>query len=252
MTILNKDCFSQKISKAATREAFGRAMVDFGEKNANIVALSADLISSTKLDSFKNKFSDRFFQVGVAEQNMIGIAAGLAIAGKVPFAASMATFCPGRCLDQIRVQVCLNNLNVKIVGSHAGLSHPKDGATAQATEDIAIMRSLPKMTVFIPADYNQMLVMLKAAYKHFGPVYIRMAREKTAVFTKTDASFKIGEVQTLLEGKDITIISAGPLLYQVLLAAKQAKALGISCQVLNLATVKPIDKQSLISCVRKT
>lgn len=242
----------KKAVKKAIRDGFGQAILKLGEEYREVVALSADLISSTRLTDFRKKFPDRFFQIGVAEQNMVGIAAGLAMAGKVPFSASFATFCPGRCLDQIRVQVCLNKLNVKLVGSHAGLSHQADGPTAQATEDIAVMRSLPNMSLVYPADFNQMLKAVEAVFKYSGPVYLRMTREPSPVFIEKQAEFKIGQAQILKSGKDVTIISAGPLLYQALLASKQCQDKGIDCQVINLHTLKPIDKETIISSVKNT
>lgn len=242
----------QNKEKKSIRNGFGQSILALAKKHKDIVALSADLISSTRLTDFKQKFPQRFFQMGVAEQNMIGTAAGLAISGWIPFACSFAAFCPGRCLDQIRVQVCINNLDVKLVGSHAGLSHQLDGVTAQGTEDIAMMRSLPKMTVVYPADFNQMLLAVKAVYQHSGPTYLRMTREPTHVFIKKQAGFKFGQAQILKEGKDVTIISAGPLLYEALLAIEKAKDKGIDCELINLHTIKPIDSKTIINSVRKT
>jgi len=242
----------EKIEKKPIRYGFGEAILKLGKKHNDIVALCADLISSVRLTEFSEKYPKRFFQMGVAEQNMIGAAAGLAISGWVPFAATFTTFLPGRCLDQIRVQVCINNLDVKLVGSHAGLSHQADGATAQGTEDIAIMRSLPKMSVVYPADFNQMLKAVRAVYKHSGPVYLRMTREPTPVFIKKQAEFKFGKAQVLKKGKDVTIIGAGPLLYEALLASEQAKSKGIDCEVINLHTIKPIDAKTIADSVKKT
>ena len=187
----------------------------------------------------------------MAEQNLVGIATGLAMTGKIPFAASFASFCPGRCLDQIRMQICLNKLKVVIVGSHAGLSHPKDGVSVQATEDIAIMRSMPHMVVVVPADYNQTIAAVQAIYACKQAVYIRIAREPTAVFSKKSI-FKIGQAQLLKTGGNLTLISAGPLLAEVLQAAQKAESFGISCEVINLSTIKPIDSKTIIRSAKKT
>ena len=241
-----------RLEKKALRDAFGQAILELGEKHKDVVALSADLISSTRLGDFKKRFPQRFFQMGVAEQNMIGAAAGLAIVGWTPFTASFGVFSPGRCLDQIRVQVCINNLNVKLVGSHIGLSHPLDGVTAQATEDIAIMRSLPRMTVVFPADFNQMLKAVGSVYKHKGPVYLRMTREPTSVFIKKQAEFEFAKAQILKTGKDVTLVSAGPLLYESLLAVQKIKSDNIDVEVINLHTIKPIDKEIIVASVRRT
>ncbi|PIS08834.1 transketolase [Candidatus Beckwithbacteria bacterium CG10_big_fil_rev_8_21_14_0_10_34_10] len=248
--ILLKDW--DKTEPKSLRDGFSKAILKLGEKYPDLVALSADLISSTGLKEFAKKFPKRFFQVGVAEQNMIGMATGLSLQGFIPFAASFATFCPGRCLDQIRIQVCLNKLGVKIVGSHAGLSHPLDGPTAQATEDIVIMRSLPGMTVIYPSCFNQMLQAAEKIYHYPGPVYLRMTREKTPILTNLKADFKIGQAYVLKKGEDITLISAGPLLSQVLLAAQKALKMGISCEVINLSTIKPIDKKTIINSAKRT
>jgi len=239
----------QKKEKQSLRDGFGKAILNLAKQKKDIVGLGADLISSTRMAEFQKKYPKRFFQMGVAEQNMISVSSGLAITGFTPFAATFAVFCPGRCLDQIRVQVCLNNLNVKLVGSHAGLSHPKDGATAQATEDITIMRSLPNMKILYPADFNQMQKAVKAVYQTPGPVYLRMTREPTGVFIKLSADFKFGKAQIIKKGKDLTIISTGPMLEQVLIAAKQSS---VDCEIINLHTIKPIDKAAIINSAKKT
>lgn len=242
--LINNWPIEENLEKKPMRFGFGEAILALARKHKEIVVLCADLISSLGLTEFQKVYPKRFFQTGVAEQNMIGLAAGLAITGKIPFTASFGTFCPGRCLDQIRIQVCLNKLNIKIVASHVGLSHQADGATVQATEDIAIMRSLPGMSVVFPADYNQMLEVVKAIFYYNGPVYLRMTREPTPVFINKKASFKFGKAQILKAGNDITIVSAGPLLYEVLLAANAAAKENISCEVINLHTIKPIDKKN--------
>jgi transketolase len=239
----------QKSKKKSLRDGFGKAILDLAKEKDDLVTLSADLISSTRLSNLQKQYPDQVLQVGVAEQNMIAVSAGLAIAGFVPFACSFATFSPGRCLDQIRVQLCISNLNVKLVGSHVGLSHPKDGPTAQATEDIAITRSLPNMQIVFPADFNQMLQAVKKVYQQPGPVYLRMTREPTAVFIDPDTDFQFGKAQILKQGKDLTIISSGPMLEQVLLASEQTS---VGCEIINLHTIKPIDKQTIINSAKKT
>lgn len=242
----------QETESKSLREAFGKAIVKLGKKYKNIVVLTADLASSTKVNEFAQKFPQRFFQVGVAEQNLIGIGAGLAITNKIPFCCSFATFLTGRAWEQIRVCAAINNFSIKLVGSHAGLSHSADGTTAQGTEDIAIMRSLPNMSVVYPADFNQMLSAVKAVYQHPGPVYLRMTREPTPVFIKKQTRFKFGQAQILKKGKDVTVVGAGPLLYEALLAIEKAKNKSIDCELVNLHTIKPIDSRTIINSLRKT
>lgn len=250
---LSKDIFSNSIEKKPTREGYGDGLVLAGEANEDVVVLCGDLTESTKSDKFANKFPKRFFEVGVAEQNMAGIAAGLALSGKVPLIASYATFNPGRNLDQIRVSICYSQANVKIIGAHAGLSPSPDGATHQALEDIAITRTLPHMTVLYPCDYFEAKKATIAAAKHKGPVYIRLARDKTPIFTTETTPFEIGKAKVMMEGRDITIISAGPLLYEAMKAAHELQVRhSISVEVINMATIKPLDKKTLLKSVQKT
>ena len=250
---LSKNIFSPKLEIIATRDGYGDAVTEAGKKNTDIVVLAADLTDSTRSNGFEEAFPDRFIEVGVAEQNMAGIAAGLALEGKTPFIASYATFSPGRNWDQIRVSVCYSKTNVKIIGAHAGLSVGPDGATHQALEDIAITRVLPNMTVLCPADYEESKKATLAAIKHKGPVYIRLAREKTAAFTTDKTPFEIGKALTLIEGKDVTIFSAGPILYEALKASQELSLKhGISCEVINLASIKPLDKKAIIESAKKT
>lgn len=250
---LSKDIFSPNLEIIATRDGYGDAVTEAGKKNESIVVLSADLTNSTRSDSFKKAFPDRFIEVGVAEQNMAGIAAGLAISGKTPFIASYATFSPGRNWGQVRISICYSKANVKIIGAHAGLSVGPDGATHQALEDIAITRVLPNMVVLSPADYEEAKKATLAAIKHKGPVYIRLAREKTASFTTKKTPFEIGKALILMEGRDVTLISAGPILYEALKAAQELKMKhGISCEVINLASIKPLDKKAIIKSAKKT
>ena len=230
-----------------TRDGFGEGLVLAGKADPNVVALCADLTESTRVLAFKKEFPDRFIQLGVSEQSLAAIAAGLAMAGKIPFIASYACFSPGRNWEQIRTNICLNDTDVKIVGAHAGVSVGPDGATHQALEDIAITRVLPNMTVVYPCDAIEARKATVAAAKHHGPVYLRFAREKTPVFTHDDTPFAIGHAQILREGKDCAIIGSGPLLFQALLAAEKLAEEGIECRVVNCHTIKPIDKEAILA-----
>lgn len=228
-----------------TRDGFGRGLLEAARQDNNIVALCADLADSTRISYFKNEFPERFFEMGVAEQNMASIASGLAAVGKVPFISSYAVFSPGRNWDQIRVTICYNNVNVKIAGAHAGISVGPDGATHQALEDIALMRVLPNMTVLVPADYEETRQATIAAAQHKGPVYIRFARHATPIFIKN--RFKIGQAKLIHQGKRATIIAAGPVLFEALKAGKKA-----GCDVINCSTIKPLDKKTILQSVKKT
>lgn len=250
---LHKDIFTTKLEKVATRTGYGDGVVEAGEKDENVVVLCADLTDSTKSTKFEETFPKRFIEVGVAEQNMAGIGAGMALSGKIPFIASYATFSPGRNWDQIRVSICYSKANVKILGAHAGLSVGPDGATHQALEDIAITRVLPNLVVLNPTDYEEAKKATIAAAEYEGPVYIRLAREKTPVFTTPETPFEIGKAQVLRSGKDLTIISSGPVLYEALQAAHELDIRhGINCEVINLATIKPLDKETILSSAEKT
>ncbi len=237
----------------STRDGFGEGLVEAGRLNSNVVVLTADLIDSTRSKGFEEMFPERFIEVGVAEQNMAGIAAGLALSGKIPFINSYAVFSPGRNWDQIRVSICLTNANVKIAGFHAGLSAGPDGATHQALEDVAISRVLPNTTVLSPCDYFEAKRVAVAAANHKGPVYIRLFKEPAPQLTKENDPFEIGKAYVLHEGKDVTIISAGPILSEVLLAQKELKnENNISCEVINCATIKPLDEGTILKSVKKT
>lgn len=217
---LATNLFSAKEEHIPTRNGFGDGLVEAGKKDTRIVALCADLTESTRIESFKKTFPERCIQVGVAEQNLIGLSAGMAAYGKIPFAASYAVFSPGRSWDQTRVAVAYGENNVKMIGAHAGISVGPDGATHQALEDIAIMRVLPNMTVLAPCDAPQTRLATLAAAKHVGPVYMRFAREKTPVITTLKTPFTIGKAQMMRTGTDVTIIATGPLVYEALLAAE--------------------------------
>lgn len=235
----------------ATREGFGEALVELGEQNKNIVVLTADLTDSTKVADFAKKFPERFIECGVAEQNMAGIAAGLAAEGKIPFITSYAVFSPGRNWDQIRVSICYSNLPVKIIGCHTGLSVGPDGATHQALEDIALMRVLPNMTVIVPCDANQAKQATKAIAGIPGPCYLRLTREATPVITQENSKFQIGHADILENyGQDVAIIACGPLVYQALVAAKELNDEGIKTTVINNHTIKPLDKVTLLKAAR--
>lgn len=249
--------------QASTRDGFGEALVELGKMDPRVVALSADLAESTRVLEFAHKFPQRFFEVGVAEQNMAGVAAGLAMEGFIPFMTSYAAFSPGRNWDQIRVSICYPKVNVKIVGGHAGITVGPDGATHQALEDIALMRVLPNMTVLVPADATQARFATIAAASWEGPVYIRLTREKTPVFYQQSTPFTIGKADVLREGSDVTIIACGPLVYEALEAAEQLLkprlkyggqiAFGpISAEVINMHTIKPLDHKTVVESAKKT
>ena len=249
---LIENLFATDIKQAPIRQGFGEGMMILGKENPKVMALCCDLTDSVKLGEFSKAFPERFVEVGVAEQNLAGLGAGFAHEGYIPYITSYATFSPGRNWDQIRVSVCYSGNNVKIVGSHAGISVGPDGATHQAMEDIAITRVLPRMTVLVPCDSNEARKVTIAAAKMNGPVYIRLAREKTALFTTDDTPFEIGKAQIFREGKDCTIAAAGPQVYYALQAANELAKENIECEVINLVSVKPMDEQTLITSVKKT
>ena len=251
---MNKErLLSQKLKEGSTRDGFGRALVELGKKNHDVVVLCADVAESTRTHWFAQKYPDRFIEMGVSEQNMIGVAAGLAMEGKVPFATAYAVFSPGRTWDQVRVSVCYSKLNVKIIGCHAGLTVGADGATHQELEDITLMRVLPNMTVIVPCDEHEAYKATIAAAHYPGPVYIRLTREKTPCITSLKSSFEIGAASIIKQGSDVTIIGAGPLVHQALCAARDMeKEYGIHIQVMNMATIKPLDTEALRTVARKT
>lgn len=243
---LSPNIFSEKIEERPTRDGYGEGIVKAAEEDKNVVVLCADLTESTRAEVFAKKFPERFFEVGVAEQNMATIAAGLGVSGKVPFISSYATFSPGRNWEQIRTTIAYNDSNVKIAGHHSGVSVGPDGATHQATEDIAIMRAMPNMRVFVPCDAIEAKKATYAASKIWGPVYLRFAREKTPVFTTEQTPFSPGRAEMLWEDKkpEVLIIGAGPILYNALLAAKELQEeKKVRVAVLNAHTIKPLDPQ---------
>lgn len=244
--------FSPDIKQIAIRNGYGEGLLVLGKENTDVVVLCCDLTESTRSLDFAKAYPDRFVQVGVAEQNLAGLGAGMAHEGKIPFITSYATFSPGRNWDQIRVSICYSGNNVKIIGSHAGISVGPDGATHQAMEDIAITRVLPRMTVLVPSDAIEARKATIAASKINGPVYIRLARDKTAQFTTEETPFEIGKAFVFREGKDCTIAAAGPQVYYALQAAEALSKEGIDCEVINLVSVKPMDEATLITSVKKT
>ncbi len=246
---LVKNLFDKNIGQVPTRNGYGDALVELGAKNPNVVVLCGDLAESTRSLEFAQKYPQRFFEVGVAEQNMMGIAAGLALSGKIPFISSYAVFNPGRNWDQLRVSVCYSEANVKIAGAHSGISVGPDGATHQALEDIAITRVLPNLAVIVPCDYHETKKATLAAAAMKGPVYLRFAREKTPVFTTANSPFKIGRAEILKDGKDVAIIGAGPVLYEALLAAKHLEG-KINAAVIDCHTVKPIDINAIVKAAK--
>lgn len=239
-----------KVEQVPTRNGFGEGLVEAGRKHRNVVALCADLTESTRVEAFKKEFPDRFIEIGVAEQNMAAVASGLAAVGKIPFIASYAMFSPGRNWEQIRTTIGYNEQNVKIGGAHAGVSVGPDGATHQAIEDIAIMRVIANMTVIVPCDAHEARKATAAAADVDGPVYLRFAREKTPVVTTPETPFTIGKAQVFREGKDVAIIACGPLVYEAILAAFELAKQGIEACVINNATVKPMDEETIVVAAR--
>ena len=238
--------------KKDTRSGFGAGLEELGKKNENVVALCADLTGSLKMDAFKNNHPERFFQVGIAEANMIGMAAGMTIGGKIPFTGTFANFSTGRVYDQIRQSVAYSGKNVKICASHAGLTLGEDGATHQILEDLGLMKMLPGMTVINTCDYNQTKAATLAIAEHDGPVYLRFGRPKVANFTPEDQNFEIGKAVQLTEGNDVTIIATGHLVWEALQAAETLAKEGITAEVINIHTIKPLDADAILASVRKT
>jgi transketolase len=235
-----------------TRSGFGEGLRLLGETNPEVVALCADLTGSLKMDAFQKNHPDRFFQIGIAEANMIGIAAGMTIGGKIPFTGTFANFSTSRVYDQIRQSVAYSRKNVKICASHAGLTLGEDGATHQVLEDIGMMRMLPNMTVVVPADYNQTLQATLAIAAWDGPVYLRFGRPSVPIFTPEDAVFQIGKADLLVHGTDVTIIACGHMVWKALEAQVQLAEQGISAEVINMHTIKPLDTEAILSSVAKT
>ncbi len=238
--------------KKDTRSGFGAGLLELGRKNQNVVALCADLTGSLKMDAFQKEFPERFFQVGIAEANMIGIAAGLTIGGKIPFTGTFANFSTGRVYDQIRQSVAYSGKNVKICASHAGLTLGEDGATHQILEDIGLMKMLPGMCVINPCDFNQTKAATLAIADHDGPVYLRFGRPTVPNFTPADQKFEIGKAVTLQEGKDVTIFATGHLVWKAVEALEILEQKGISAELINIHTIKPLDEKAVLASAKKT
>ena len=250
---LNEEMFDKDVEQVPIRKGFGEGLVIAGEKNPQVVGLCADLTESTQMHLFKEKFPNRFVEIGVAEQNLAGVASGMASMGKIPFISSYAMFSPGRNWEQIRTTIAYNNRPVKIAGSHAGISVGPDGGTHQAIEDIAIMRVMPRMVVISPCDAIEARKATVAAAETGTPVYLRLAREKTPIMTTEDTPFQIGKAYTVWEGKKpgVGIIATGALLHKALQAANELKANGMEVDVMNLSTIKPLDVDAIIALARK-
>ena len=238
--------------KKDTRSGFGVGLLKAGQANPNVVAMTADLKGSLKMDAFAAEFPERFIQCGIAEANMVGAAAGLAITGKIPFIGSFAEFVTGRVYDQIRQEVAYGNTNVKIASSHAGITLGEDGATHQTMEDLALMRALPGMVVLNPCDFNQTMQATIAAAQYNGPVYLRFGRPNVPNFTDENEPFVIGKALVMNEGTDVTLIATGHTVWESLLAAEALEAEGIKAEVINMATIKPLDEKAIIASAKKT
>lgn len=238
--------------KKDTRSGFGDGLTELGKTNPNVVALCADLTGSLKMGDFKKNHPERFFQVGIAEANMIGLAAGMTIGGKIPFTGTFANFSTGRVYDQIRQSVAYSGKNVKICASHAGLTLGEDGATHQILEDLGMMKMLPHMTVINPCDYNQTKAATIAVAEHEGPVYLRFGRPKWPIFTPADQKFEIGKAITFIEGNDVTIFATGHMVWQAIEAEAILAEKGISAEIVNIHTIKPLDEAAILASVKKT
>ena len=240
------------LGKKDTRSGFGEGLLEVGKQNKDVVALCADLTGSLKMNAFQDEFPERFFQVGIAEANMMGIAAGLTVGGKIPYTGTFANFSTGRVYDQIRQSIAYSQKNVKICASHAGITLGEDGATHQILEDIGMMKMLPNMTVIVPADFNQTKQATIAIAKHEGAVYLRFGRPSVPIFVKPDAKFQIGKADKIFDGTDVTIIACGHLVWKSIEAARILNEKGISAEVINMHTIKPLDEQAVLDSVAKT
>lgn len=238
--------------KSDTRSGFGDGLLELGRTNPNVVGLCADLIGSLKMGAFQKEFPERFFQVGIAEANMMGLAAGMTIGGKIPFTGTFANFSTGRVYDQIRQSIAYSEKNVKICASHAGLTLGEDGATHQILEDLGMMKMLPNMTVINPCDYNQTKAATIAIAEHHGPVYLRFGRPKVPIFTPADQKFEIGKALKMIEGTDVTIFATGHLVWEAIEAEAELEAAGINAEVINIHTIKPLDVDAILESVKKT
>jgi transketolase len=239
-------------AKKATRDGFGDGLLEIGHRNPDVVTLSADLLGSLKMTAFKKAFPERFFQVGIAEANMMGIAAGLATGGKIPYTGTFANFSTGRVYDQIRQSIAYSHKNVKLCASHAGVTLGEDGATHQILEDIGMMKMLPGMVVINPCDYNQTKAATIAIAEHHGPVYLRFGRPSWPIFTEENQRFEIGKAQLLAEGSDVSIFACGHMVWQAIEAAKTLAKEGVLCELVNIHTIKPLDEEAVLASAAKT
>ncbi len=244
--------FADDVAKEPIRAGFGRGLKAAGEANENVVALCADLTESTQMHHFREAFPERFVEIGIAEQNLVTVASGMARAGKIPFTSSYAAFSPGRNWEQIRTTICLNDQPVVVVGSHAGVSVGPDGATHQMLEDIALMRVLPNMVVIAPGDSTEAEKATRLIAESGKPTYLRLAREKTPIFSTADSPFTIGKAYVLREGHDVTLLGTGTMTYQLLVAANELEKHGIAAEVVHAPTIKPLDEHTVLASVRKT
>lgn len=249
---LNPKLYDPEVEQEPIRTGYGRGLVAAGQRDNQVVALCADLTESTKMDGFAKAFPERFIEIGVAEQNLVTVASGMSAMGKIPFVSSYAAFSPGRNWEQIRTTICLNEANVKIAGSHAGISVGPDGGTHQMLEDIALMRSLPNMRVVVPCDSVEAEKATLAIAGTYGASYLRLARDKTPMVTTTETPFELGKAQVFKEGSDITIVACGPMVYQALVAAKQLAKNKIEAEVINCAVIKPLDSHTILRSLKKT
>ena len=238
-------------AKKPSRDGYGLGLVAAGKENKEVVAIGADITASTRVDWFSNEFPERFYSMGIAEQNQMCVAAGMSLMGKVPFVTNYGVFLAGRSWDQIRTTVCYNNLNVKLGGAHGGISVGPDGATHQALEEISIMRTLPNMTVIVPADSIEVQKATEAAAKKYGPIYIRFGREAVPVITKENTPFEIGKAYCCREGSNVAIIACGVMVYESLVAAEKLAEKGIEAMVINLHTIKPIDREAIVEAAKR-
>ncbi len=252
MTNLHLRDIHKDVDSEPTRKGFGRGLVEAGKRDENVVAACADLTDSTQMSLFKNEFPDRFVEIGVAEQNLVTVGAGMAAMGKIPFVSSYAAFSPGRNWEQIRTTICLNDRPVKIVGSHAGISVGPDGATHQMLEDIALMRVLPNMVVVVPGDSIEAEKVTLALAQDTRPAYLRLAREATPIITTPETPFEIGKAYVYVPGNDLTIIATGTMTYQAMVAAHKLFVQGIDVEVIHVPTIKPLDAVTILSSARKT
>jgi len=249
---LNPNLNKKDVEREPSRNGFGRGLVEAGRRDNHVVALCADLTESTRMQAFAEEFPERYVEIGVAEQNLVTVASGMAHMEKIPFTSSYAAFSPGRNWEQIRTTICLNERNVKIVGSHAGVSVGPDGATHQMLEDIALMRVLPHMSVIVPCDGVQAEKATLEMAAEIGPMYIRLAREKSPIVTTEDTPFEIGKSYVYREGSDVTLIACGNMVYEALRAASNLARAKISAEVINCATIKPLDRETIINSAQKT